>query len=237
VRDAPDDAVRALAKELDAARAASGRLAGGEPVGVRAVEAVAGRRRYLVALDGPRFLCLDSALQPETAVEAVREAAAAALVVESAEAILDPEALRGLARAGGRVIAAIGPGARHEGWEEHVQELMHRTALLAAWREEPARAVASLPDLDRGLELHAAARRVYEAFLVATEPLVERQGGLDPDLVDALAALERAAAEAGVGDPLPRRLAGLMEGIDRGADEIVDGHLTRLEPPEERSRP
>src|SRR5438093_195070 len=86
--------VERLVADLGAARAAAARLAGAEPLGLRAVEPPGEGRWYLCAFEGPSFLCLTASLEPELDEHTARRVAAAALLVEHVEGIVDPTELR-----------------------------------------------------------------------------------------------------------------------------------------------
>jgi hypothetical protein len=218
-------AAERLLADLEGARHAAETIAGRAPVGLRAVEPAAGRRSYLCAFDGPGFLCLDAALAPETAVRRAREVAVAGLLCEVAEEIVDAEALRGLAAAAGRLLAVEAEG--------DVAEALGGTAeaalALAAWREAPERALASLPELDAAGRRHERLREAYTAFVTATAPLVEAQDALSDEHVAALRAMEEAAGRAGLAEGLVPQLGAAVPSCDHGADEILSAHLTSLE--------
>jgi hypothetical protein len=220
-----------LARELEAARETAGRLAAGHaPLGLRAVEPVPGRRWYLCAFEGPGFLCLDAGLGPERSGERVREVAAAGLVVEHAEGLLDAEARDYLAGASGRLLT-LDHGAAT--LAEPVAEVGERALDLARWRLAPQREVASVPALDAAIRLHDRLTAAYGAFVAASEPLVSRQDALAPELVSALRVFEEAAGRAGVGEPLAKRLGAALPDCQEGAAQVLDAHLTPVERPPE----
>jgi hypothetical protein len=227
-REPAVDARRAerLAEDLTAAHRAAEERVARPPLGLRAVETAVDRRWYLCAFEGPSFLCLTSALAPERAWARVREVAAAGLLVEHAEAMVEADALRDLAGACGRLLA-LGTEPRDVG--EAVGRVAERALALAGWREAPERALASLVDLERGVALQDRLYRGWEAFTRATEPLVDVQDQLGADLVDALRDVERAAAGAGAAERLAQRLGGAMSECDAQAEQVTSAHLTRLE--------
>src|SRR5690606_3065879 len=100
-----DDPTARLLAELQAAYSAAGAIAGAEPLGVRAIEEGPGRRAYLCAFEGPRFLCLTADLRPERSLARARDAAAAGLLWEHLEQAIDPQALGALVEAIGRLLA------------------------------------------------------------------------------------------------------------------------------------
>jgi hypothetical protein len=214
-----------LLAELQAASAAAQTVGGREPLGLRAVEPSPGRRWYLCAFDGPEFLCLTEVLTPEAAQARVREVAAAGLLTEHAEELIDAEELRGLARAASGLIARDGES---EGLADALGAIAHEALGLAAWREAPARAVASIAELDVAVAAHERLRAAYGRFVDATEPLVAAQERLPAERVAALRAVEEAAGGAGVGAGLAQRLAGAVPECDDGAGQVVAAHVTRL---------
>jgi hypothetical protein len=220
-----DVALQALVDELGAAREAAGAIAGRAPLGLRAVELADDRRAYLCAFEGPAFLCLDAELRPEASARAARQVATAGLLWEQAEGLVDAGLLRELAGAIGRALAM---GVEGAGVGDALGEVAELALALAAWREEPRRAVASLPDLDAGVARQERLLIGYGRFVAASEPLAADQDRLAPDLVQALRGVEEAAVRAGAVDRLAVRLADAMPGCDEGAGEIVAAHLTRL---------
>lgn len=220
-----DDVVGELVAVLASARDAAAEIAGRRPLGVRAVEPALGRRSYLAAFDGPAFLCLTSRLSVEEDARRVREAASAALLWESFETLVDPEALRLLVAAVGRLLALGGDPAA----VARTLEVVAARALdLAAWREEPQRALASLPALDEAVALHDRLAGAYARFVRASEPLVETQDTLSPELVAALREVEQSAGRAGAAESLGDRLAGAMPGCEDGAQQMVAAHIGLL---------
>jgi len=211
-------AVEALVARLGAARDAAAAIAGEPPLGVREVEPAAGRRTYLAAFPGPAFLCLDERLRPVEDARRAREAASAGLLWEFVEAMVVPDALRDLASAIGRLLALGGDPPEVTGPLETVAT---RALELAAWREDPLRAVASLPDIDQGAAIQDRLHGAYSRFMRASDPLVEVQDTLPEALVAALRDVEEAAGRAGAGDRLADRLAAAMPECDEGADQIV----------------
>lgn len=216
----------ALLAGLQGARDAAAVLAGRPPLGVRAVETASGRRAYLCAFEGPSFLCLDAGRAAERDPRRVREAASASLLCEHAEALVDAGALRGLAAAIGRLLALGGDPPEVAGSLEAVAA---RALELAAWRDDPARALASVPQLDRATALQERLVGAYRRFLRASEPLVEVQDRLPPGLVEALGDVERGAGPAGAAERLADALARALPDAEEGAAQVVAAHLTRLD--------
>ncbi len=161
---------------------------------MRAVEPAHGRRSYLCAFEGPAFVCLDDRLAAERDARRVREAASASLLWEQVEALVDADALRDLAAAVGRLLARGGDPPEVAASLEVVAA---RALDLARWRDDPARAVASVPDLDTVTALQERLVGAYRRFLRASEPLVEVQDRLDAGLVDALRDVEERARAGG----------------------------------------
>jgi len=217
--------VGALVADLESARDAASGLAGRDPLGVRAVEPAAGRRSYLVAFDGPAFLCLTRDLSAEVDERRAREAASASLLWETVETLVDAAALRELARAIGRLLALGGDPVEVS---ETLEVVAARALEIAAWRDEPLRALASLPALDEGVALHERLVGAFARFVRASEPLVGVQDTLAPELIAALREVEECAGRAGAAERLAERLAGAMPGCEDGADQMLAVHLTRL---------
>lgn len=223
---APADAALAdLVARLSSARSAAAGLAGRDPLGVRAVEPAEGRRSYLVAFEGPAFLCLAHDMTAEVDERRAREAASASLLWETVEGLVDSAALRGLVSAIGRLLAL---GDDPPGVAGTLEVVATRALELAAWRDEPARALASLPALDQAVALHERLVGAYALFIRASEPLVAVQETLSPDLIAALREVEESAGRAGAAERLADRLAGAMPDCEEGAGQIVAAHLTRL---------
>ena len=218
-----EELVDALGRARDAARA----LAGDEPLGVRAVEAAPGRRDYLVAFAGPSFLCVDGGLRPADDLRRAREAASASLLWEQVESLVDAAALRALAAAVGRLLAL---GEDPEGILPILETVAARALELAAWREVPLRALASVPDLDEAVRLHGRLSGAYARFVRTSEPLVAAQDTLSGSLLEGLQALERAAGEAGAAERLADRLAAALPGCEELAGEMLASHLSPLRP-------
>ena len=217
--------VRALVGRLEAARDAADRIAARPPVGLRAVEAEPGRRSYVAAFEGPAFLCLADDLSAELSARRAREAASASLLWEYAEAQVDAEALRELARAIGRLLALGGDPVEVTAPLEAVAA---RALELAAWRDDPLRAVASMPDLDTASRLQERLVGAYARFVRASDPLVERQDTLPAELVGALREVEESAARAGAAERLADQLARALEECDEGAGQMVAANIVRL---------
>ena len=222
-----DAAVQDLVDALVRARDAAAGIAGAPPLGVRAVEPAPGRRSYLVAFDGPAFLCLRADLQPEDDLRAAREAASASLLWEQVETLVDAEALRGLAAAVGRLLAL---GEDPHGILPVLETVAARALELAAWRYAPVRAVASLPDLDAAVALHGRLAGAYARFMRVSEPLVSDQESLSAELLDGLRSLEQSAGWAGAAERLADRIAAALPVAEELADEVVAAHVTRLRP-------
>lgn len=216
-----DDLVARLGTARDRAEA----IVGDTPLGLRAVEVAPGRRGYLVAFTGPRFLCLDAELAPERSGRRARDTASASLLAEYSESILAADALRGLAEAVARVLSV---GVEPVEVAESLGEVGERAIALAEWSEAPERALASVPGLDEAVALQARLLRAWTRFVAASEPLAEGQDALDDQLVAALRGVEQAAAEAGAAQALSDVLAKALIGCDAAADEIVAAHVTRL---------
>ncbi len=221
------DPVGDLVVGLASARDAAAGLVGREPLGVRAVEPAIGRRRYLVAFDGPAFLCLTGDLVAETDLRPAREAASASLLWETVEAVVDSGTMRALAQAVARLLAMDGETAAVS---ETLEVVAARALELAAWRDDPLRALASLPALDEAVALHERFVGAYARFVRASEPLVAVQDGLSPDLVAALREVEECAGRARATVRLADLLAGAMPECEEGAEQMVAAHLTRLRP-------
>jgi hypothetical protein len=214
-----------LVTELEGAALGAAAVTGREPIGVRAVEPSAGERWYLCAFEGPAFLCLDRDHNPEHTRRLARHAAGCALLVEHAESLLDPAELDLTAGVAGRVSAVLDD----EAVVKALDELEAEVASLAAWRTQPERAIASLPELETAIALHDVARAGFERFVEASEPLVAIQDTLPDDVVDGLRDLEEAADRAGLHRPLALAVSEAIEVIDAGTQEILDLHLTPLE--------
>ncbi len=224
-----DASLDALVTALGAARNQAEVIVGIAPAGVRAVEPARGRRWYLCAFDGPRFLCLDDDFEVEQDRRRVRQAATCVLLVEHAESLVEQGEVDILAAAASALAA-------------HVEAVDLRDALgalqaaaqeLASWCAASERAVASLPQIEVATRLHDLARRQYERYVEGTEPLVAIQDRLADELVTSLRDLEEAAARAGISRPLASAIAEAMQALDTGAAEMVAKHITPLEGEEE----
>lgn len=213
-----DAAVQELVDRLGAARAAAERIAGRAPLGVRAVEPAAGRRGYVVAFDGPEFLVLNADLGRERDAERARATASASLLWEHVEMLLDPEALRALVGAIGRLLAT---GGEPRAVAEPLETVAARALELLAWREDPMRAVASVPEIDEGARIQDRLAGAYRRFMRASDPLVAVQDTLPAELVNALRDVEQAAARAGAADRLGDRLAAAMPECQDGAEQML----------------
>lgn len=208
----------ALVVELTEAREAAVRIVGREPLGLRAVEPAPGQRWYLCAFDGPSFLCLDVTLRPEAEHGRIREVASGNLLIERAEGLIDSAELSYLAGAAGRLLAATAEPAEVTASLEAVAQ---RALEMAAWRESPQREVASVAALDTAIALHERFHRAYGHFVSVSQPLVEKQDELDPELVSGLRVFEEAAGRAGVGDSLARILGQIVEDCAEGAEQVL----------------
>ena len=224
-----DASLDALVAALGDARNQAEVIVGTAPAGVRAVEPARGRRWYLCAFDGPRFLCLDADFEVEQDRRRVRQAATCVLLVEHAESLLEQGEVDILAAAASALAA-------------HVEAVDLRDALgalqaaaqeLASWCAASERAVASLPQIEVATRLHDLARRQYERYVEGTEPLVAIQDRLADELVTSLRDLEEAAGRAGISRPLASAIAEAMQALDTGAAEMVAKHITPLEGEEE----
>lgn len=211
--------------DMMAAREAAVGVAGVPMLGLRAVRPGTGGRAWLVALEGPAFLCLDDALDPEPSLARFRDVAQAGLAAELVDDAVDAATLRAFRSA----TEAMGPWAADL---PAAVEALGRSADaaddLASWREDPRRIIASLVDLDEASAIQERAHAAYATFAGVTEPLVERQGSLDPALLQALVEVERAADAAGLGASLGRMLAEAMPGIIEAADEMARASVTPL---------
>ncbi len=211
--------------DMMAAREAAVGVAGVPMLGLRPVRPGAGGRAWLVALEGPAFLCLDDALDPEPSLARFRDVAQAGLAAELVDDAVDAHALRAV-RPSVEAMAA---------WATDLPaavEALGRAAdaadELAAWREDPRRVVASLVDIDEAAAVQERAHAAYATFAGLTEPLVERQDSLDAALLQALVDVERASDAAGLGASLGKMLAEAMPGIVEAADEMARAHVTPL---------
>lgn len=216
---------QALAARMAQARDAAEALAGRPMMGLRAVEPGTGGPCWLVAFDGPAFLCLDDQLRPAQALARVRDVAQASLAAEVVEEMVDAHALRALAPATDALEAWRGdiPAA-----VEALERSAGQAVALAEWRDAPERVVASLVQLDAAVAMQERAHAAYATFVGVTEPLVERQDELDARLLAALTAVEQAAAAAGLGASLGTMMGQGMGAIAEAADEMAAGHLTPL---------
>ena len=215
-----------LLSDLGRAHAAAAAFAGAEPLGIRAVEWAPGTRGYLCAYEGPAFLCLGADLRPARAAEAVRDIAGAGLLWEHLEGLVDADALEELART---IAICLLRDDLPEPVGDALDAVARRAGALAEWRRRPERALASLVDLDAGTALQERVHAAWALFVRASDPLVDRQDSLHPDLVAALRAVEQAAGAARA----PQRLADLIgraiEDAAEGADQVLRAHLV---PPE-----
>lgn len=217
--------LKALEADMVAARGAAEALAGRAMAGLRAVRPGTGGRAWMVAFDGPEFLCLDHSLAPVDDVARVRDVAQALLAAEVVDELVDAPALRALR-------PHVEPLAPFEGDLPAAIQALGRAAdacdELAEWREQPDRIVASLVDIDAAVLIQARAHSAYATFAGVTEPLVARQQELAPELLAALVAVEQAASDAGLGMALGKVLGEGMPGIVEAADEMAAAHITPL---------
>ena len=201
---------------LESARDAAAEVAGRPPLGLRAVEAVAGRRSYLCAFEGPAFLCLTSELRPEPDARRAHEAASASLLWEHLESAVDADALRDLASAIGRLLARVSDRrrwARPSRWWPRGPCAWPPGATIAA-------RAASVPAADDASLLQDRLAGAYARFMRVSEPLVEMQDQLPEGLVAALREVEESAARAGAADRLADRLRLAMAECEDGARQI-----------------
>jgi len=210
-----------------AAQAAAAAVAPGRPiVGLRAVDTGTRGQAWLIAFEGPAFLCLDDAGRPVASRMRACDVAQAALAAEIVEEALDAAALRAMTD------AADGLAAAAAGVPPAAVEALSRAAdharALAGWREAPERTEASLIALDAATSLQERAHAAYATFVSLTDPLADRQGDLDADVLAALVAAEEAAAAAGLGASLGAMMGEGMAGIAAAADEIAALHVTPL---------
>jgi hypothetical protein len=217
--------IEELVQLLGSAREAATEVAGEPPLGVRAVEPAAGRRGYLCAFDGPRFLCLDARLAPERDLRRARQAASAGLLWEHVETLVDAAALQDLAEAIGRLLAQ---GGDPPAVTATLEVVAARALELLAWREDPVRALASLPDTDTACRIQERLVGAYRRFVRASEPLVEVQDTLPAPLLQSLVAVEEAAGRAGAAERLAEALARAMPDCEEGAEQMMASHVTRL---------
>ena len=141
------------------------------------------------------------------------------------ESLVDAGELRGLAGAVGRLLAR---GSDPPEVAASLEVVAARALDLARWRDDPGRALASVPELDRVIAIQERLMGAYRRFLRASEPLVELQDRLEPGLVEALRDVEVSAAPAGAAERLADRLAAALPESEDGADQVVRAHITRL---------
>lgn len=210
---------------MTAARDVAQHLAGRPMAGLRAVRPGTGGVAWMVAFGGPAFLCLDESLQPVDDLARVRDVAQALLAAEVVDEMVDAAALRA-------VRAQVDALARFDHDIPTAVEALRRAADaaedLAEWRDDPARIVASLVEIDAATAMQGRAHAAYATFAAVTEPLVARQHELPPDLLESLVAVEQAAADAGLGTSLGGMLGEGMPGIVEAADEMAAAHVTPL---------
>ncbi len=205
-----------------AAAAAPGRSI----VGLRAVDTGIGGRAWLVAFEGPAFLCMDDAGSPVASRTRACDVAQAALAAEIVEEALDAAALRAM-RGAADGLAAAASGVPPAAVEALSRAADHALA-LAEWREAPERGEASLIALDAAIGVQERAHAAYATFVSLTDPLAGRQGDLEADVLAALVAAEAAAASAGLGASLGAMMGEGMAGIAAASDEIAALHVTPL---------
>jgi hypothetical protein len=193
--------------------------------GLRAVLPGTGGRAWMVAFEGPAFLCMDDHLRPADDLSRVRDVAQALLAAEVVDEMVDAAALRALRPH----VDALGAfEAQHAAAVQALQRTADAADGLADWRDAPERIVASLVQVDAAALMQARAHSAYATFAGVTEPLVARQHELDQGLLAALVAVEQAAAEAGLGTLLSGVLGEGMPGIVEAADEMAAAHITPL---------
>ena len=215
-----------LVVELSAAAdAASARSPEAKVLGIRAVEVGPGRRHYLAAFAGPRFLCLDVNVEPVRSERDVREVAAAALLCERAIDEIDVPALHALAQAAGSVLAVSLGSPSVDG---ALGEVAAHALALAAWSAAPLREISSLAGIELATALHGSLRAAHADYLRATQPFAEAQIRLPKATIDRLRDIDERASAAGVSVPLSTRLAEWISDCDEGAAAIVAGHVTPL---------
>ena len=231
-----DGELEDLAGRLSAATEVADSLAPGrEVLGVRAVDVGPTRRHYLVALSGPRFLCLDDTNHPAVSSRVVREVAAAALLCERVLDEIDIGALHALAQSAGSALATT---TGSESVDTTLGDVAERALVLAAWRAAPVRVISSVVDLEDATVLHRGLQDAHAAYLKATEPLAADQSDLPASLVERLAEIDSCAVRAGASAAFSLRLGDWIAECDEGASEIVAAHLTALDerfPPGRRS--
>jgi len=209
------------------AQAAATAVAPGRPiVGLRAIDTGTGGRAWLVAFEGPAFLCMDDAGHPAASRTRACDIAQAALAAEIVEEAVDATALRAM-RGAADGLAAAAAGVPSAAVEALSRAADHARA-LAEWREAPERGEASLIALDAAIGLQERAHAAYATFVSLTDPLAGRQGDLEADVLAALVAAEEAAAAAGLGASLGAMMGEGMAGIATAADEIAALHVTPL---------
>lgn len=214
-----------LERDIATARGAAQEVVGRPALGVRPVEPGTGGRAWMAAFPGPAFLCLGSDLAAERSLARVRDVAQALVVAELAEDALDADALRGL---GPRVRVLARWRADLPAAIEALERAAAASVLLADWRDAPGRIVASLVEVDGGAVLQQRAHAAYATFAGVTEPLVARQDRLDPGMLAALAAVEQAAAEAGLATSLGGMLGEAAPRVAEAADEMASLHVVPL---------
>ena len=143
--------VLALQDDMGAAQAAAEALAGRPMAGLRAVRPGTGGRAWMVAFDGPEFLCLDHSLAPVDDIARVRDVAQALLAAEVVDEMVDAPALRAmrphvevLARFESpppdtETTAAASPGSvrTHDATAEHVRLVSALVDVAAIRRQRP----------------------------------------------------------------------------------------------------
>ncbi|MSO45079.1 MAG: hypothetical protein EXQ74_07250 [Thermoleophilia bacterium] len=216
-----DEGISGLNDAVRAAEAVGGRAV----IGVRPVDPGTGGRAWVVALEGPSYLVLGANLAPVTSLTRARDVAQTGLAAEVVEDTVDSDALRVF-------ITTVGDLFPFDAEMPVALAALRRCAAacrdLADWRDDPARAVASMVGIDAAVAIQGRAHAAYAGFVSATEPLVEQQTALDPDLLGALTAVESAAAAAGLGAPLGGMLGAGAASLMAAADEMAQGHLTPL---------
>ncbi|MEZ5081454.1 MAG: hypothetical protein R2878_12530 [Thermoleophilia bacterium] len=222
--DALDAALEALLARQQRAHAAALRVAGREPLGLRIIDLGDGNPHTLCAFAGPGFLCLRSDDTPQPDRRHVVRHAAAGLLWEHVEGLVDAARFEALATAGGRLRALALP----QDVADAVDSVVEQTIPIVHWRTSPLRAVVDMSQLDVLTARHTEANRAFSRFVSATDPLAEEQSALDAALVSALGDFERAAVDSGVTERLADVINAALVACDDAANEMADAHLTPL---------
>ena len=235
-----DAAVQATSWSASAPRATPPpRSPAGRRSGVRAVEPAAGRRAYVAAFEGPAFLCLDGATcAPEADERRARETASASLLWEHVEALVDPDALRDLAPAIGRLLALGGdPPEVDRPARDRRRAGARAGGVAGATRCGPSPRCRTWTP---GAALQERLVGAYARFMRASRAARRRAGhAARAELVEALRDVEEAAARAGAAERLADRLAAAVPECEEGAEQMLAaagpaGPRRRAEPPRHR---